>query len=66
MVWKVETLLESDFEALKVVLNVETRFEVDFGGANEKFAYMRILILSKKIPPTRCRRAFTVLNFETI
>ena len=48
MLWKVETLLESDFEALKVVLNVETCFEVDFRGANEKLHVHAILILSKK------------------
>ena len=46
----VETPLETDLEALKRVLNVETCFEERFEGANEKFAYMRILILGKKKP----------------
>ena len=46
MVWNVETLLESDFEPLKSVLNVETCFEVDFFSANEKVHVHAILIVA--------------------
>ena len=44
----VETVLETDFEVLKVVLNVEMGFEVRFEGANEKLHVHAILGLGKK------------------
>jgi len=44
----VETLLETDFEGLKLVLELETCFEVRFKGANEKVHVHAIFVLGKK------------------
>ena len=44
----VETVLETDFEPLKLLLSVESGFEVRFGSANEKLHVHAILGLGKK------------------
>jgi len=49
LVWRVETRLETAFEGLKLLLNVETCFEVDFFSANAKVHVHAILRLGKEI-----------------
>ena len=46
----VETVLETAFELLKLLLSVESSFEVRFEGVNEKLHVHAILGLGKKNP----------------
>ena len=47
---RLETPLETAFELLKLLLSVETCFEVRFEGVNEKLHVHAIFVLGKKNP----------------